>query len=213
VKPCDQQLAIALGVPNGPNNQSIPNFFEEQQIAKIYGVTEDYTPPRRQRTAFMIYSEHKREEVLEDHPHFVDNEEGLKRMIVRAWAHLDNDQKNRFVEEANKEKDRYESELKNLPVPMYRNKRPRVRKDRRKPKKVLTPYMFYVKENRPRVLRDNPNMTFLEVMREVGVRWGMLSEEEKEPYKERSLEDKRRFLEETECFVRQRFSFPTNQFE
>jgi hypothetical protein len=73
--------------------------------------------------------------------------------------------------------------------------------------------MFYVKENRPRVLRDNPNMTFLEVMREVGVRWGMLSEEEKEPYKERSLEDKRRFLEETECFVRQRFSFPTNQFE
>lgn len=150
----------------------------------------------------MIYSEHKREEVLEDHPHLEGDEDAIKRQIVKAWAHLDNDQKNRFVEEANRDKEKYVSELKNLPVPMYRNKRPRLRKDRRKPKKVLTPYMFYMKEHRPKVLRDHPSMTFLEVMREVGVRWGMLQEEEKEPYKERSLEDKRRFIEETEAFVR-----------
>ena len=51
-------------------------------------------------------------------------------------------------------------------------------------------------------MRENPNMTFLEVMREVGCRWGNLPEEEKEPFKERSMEDKKRFLEETESFVR-----------
>jgi hypothetical protein len=33
-----------------------------------------------------------------------------------------------------------------MPLPLYRNKRPRRRRDRRKPKKVLTPYMFFVKE-------------------------------------------------------------------
>lgn len=56
-------------------------------------------------------------------------------------------------------------------------------------------------------------MSFLEVMREVGGRWGRLTEEEKEPFKERSMEDKRRFLEETDAFVRQRFAFPSNTFD
>jgi len=84
---------------------------------------------------------------------------------------------------------------------MFRSKRPRRRRDRRKPKKVLTPYMFFVKENRPRIMRENPAMSFLEVMREVGFRWGKLTEDEKEPFKERSMEDKRRFLEETEAFI------------
>jgi hypothetical protein len=59
-------------------------------------------------------------------------------------------------------------------------------------------------------MRDNPAMSFLEVMREVSARWSRLNEEEKEPFKERSMEDKRRFLEETEAFVRQRFAFPSN---
>ncbi len=120
----------------------------------------------------------------------------LTREIAKSWAKLDNDQKSRFVEEANKDKDRYLSEMRSLPIPLYRNRRPRRRRDRRKPKKVLTPYMFYVKENRPRVMRENPTMTFLEVMREVGIRWARLTDEEKEPYKERSMEDKKRFLEE-----------------
>lgn len=62
-------------------------------------------------------------------------------------------------------------------------------------------------------MRDNPQMSFLDVMKEVGLRWGQLPEEDKEPFKERSMEDKRRFLEETESFVRQRFAFPTNTFD
>ncbi len=52
----------------GVNITPTPNFYEETQIAKIYGMTEDYTPPRRIRTAFMIYSEHRREEIIEDNP-------------------------------------------------------------------------------------------------------------------------------------------------
>ena len=51
-------------------------------------------------------------------------------------------------------------------------------------------------------MRECPDMNFLEVMREVGVRWARLAEEEKEPFKERSMEDKKRFLEETEVFIR-----------
>ena len=54
-------------------------------------MTEDYTPPRRVRTAFMIYSEHKREEILEEKPRMEEDE--LLREVARHWARLDNDTK------------------------------------------------------------------------------------------------------------------------
>ena len=131
---------------------------------------------------------------MEDRPNANITE--LTREIARSWACLSNDEKQRFSEESIKDKERFTSELRTMPMPMYRRQRPRRRKDRRMPKKVLTPYMFFVKENRPRIMRENPNMVFLEVMREVGMRWGKLTEVDKEPFKERSNEDKRRFLEE-----------------
>ena len=77
-------------------------------------MTEDYTPPRRIRTAFMIYSEHRREEILEENPQI--SQEDLLREIAKSWAHLDNDMKQRFSEEAARDKDRYCNELKTLPV-------------------------------------------------------------------------------------------------
>eukprot|EP00347_Sterkiella_histriomuscorum_P018014 403347115 len=205
-----RQQKILDAMKDAPGTKPI-SFYEESQIAKIYGMTEDYTPPNRTKSAYQIFTEHKREELLEEKPNMTLNE--LTREIAKHWARLDNDQKARFVEESAKDKERYINEMRNLPVPLYRNKRPRRPRDRRKPKKVLTPYMFFVKENRPRIMRESPNMTFLEVMREVGVRWSKLSEVEKEPFKERSLEDKRRFLEEQEVFIRQRFAFPSNTFD
>ena len=87
-----KQVGTALALPKDTNPfTSTPNFFEETQIAKIYGMTEDYTPPRRVRTAFMIYSEHKKEEVLEEQPNIKEPE--LLREIARCWSHIDNDSK------------------------------------------------------------------------------------------------------------------------
>ena len=50
------------------------------------------------------------------------------------------------------------------------------------PKKILTPYMFYVKEIRPMLMRDQPDMNFIDIMRVIGKQWSAMSEEEKTPY-------------------------------
>lgn len=65
------------------------SFWEESQIARIYGMTEDYTPPKRSKTPFMIYAEQKREEILDEKPNVSLPE--LTREIARCWACLDND--------------------------------------------------------------------------------------------------------------------------
>lgn len=66
--------------------------------------------------------------------------------------------------------------------------------------------MFYVKEIRPMLMRDQPEMSFIDIMRLIGKQWHAMSEEEKLPYTKRSEEDRRRFAEENESFSRTRQS-------
>ncbi len=51
--------AMIIDINQIPGAKAI-NFYEEEQIAEIYGMTEDYTPPSRTKTAYQIYSEHVR---------------------------------------------------------------------------------------------------------------------------------------------------------
>lgn len=62
-----------------------------------------------------------------------------------------------------------------------------------KPKKVLSPYIAYVKKQRPILTRDCPTMSFGEVMKYLGDRWKEMSDEEKRPYKEQSERDQKRY--------------------
>eukprot|EP00563_Minutocellus_polymorphus_P004729 CAMPEP_0181037506 /NCGR_PEP_ID=MMETSP1070-20121207/9439_1 /TAXON_ID=265543 /ORGANISM="Minutocellus polymorphus, Strain NH13" /LENGTH=75 /DNA_ID=CAMNT_0023115229 /DNA_START=129 /DNA_END=356 /DNA_ORIENTATION=+ len=52
-----------------------------------------------------------------------------------------------------------------------------------KPKKPLTGYMKFVKEMRPTVLEEKPDLTFGEVGKELGARWRALTDDEKAAYK------------------------------
>jgi hypothetical protein len=63
--------------------------------------------------------------------------------------------------------------------------RPRRKGPRFAPKRVLTAYMFYVKEFRPKLLREQPDMSFIDVMRKIGSDWRALDENSKEVYAER----------------------------
>lgn len=52
-------------------------------------MTEDYTPPKRSKTPYMLFAEQKREEVLDERPEATLTE--ITREIARSWAVLDND--------------------------------------------------------------------------------------------------------------------------
>ncbi|KAL7515706.1 hypothetical protein ACHAXN_013138 [Cyclotella atomus] len=52
-----------------------------------------------------------------------------------------------------------------------------------KAKKPLTGYMLFAKETRPEIIKENPDMSFGEVGKELGARWRALSEAEKAEWK------------------------------
>jgi hypothetical protein len=51
------------------------------------------------------------------------------------------------------------------------------------PKKPLTPYMFFVRETRPKVMREMPHIPPLSIMKEVGNLWKKISQGDLEKYR------------------------------
>ena len=68
----------------------------------------------------------------------------------------------------------------------------------KKPKKCLSSYMIFVREERPRIIDDHPDLNVLDVMKEVGRRWQSLGEEDRSYYQSKANEDKIRYFREQE---------------
>ena len=52
-----------------------------------------------------------------------------------------------------------------------------------KEKKAPGPYMVFCKEQRPKIVKADPNLTFGEVGKALGAAWGKLSDAQKAKYK------------------------------
>ena len=69
------------------------------------------------------------------------------------------------------------------------------KKKKEGPKRGLSAYMFYVKEMRPKLRKENLELDFSELGKAVGSSWKALDEEKRKPYMEMAVRDKQRFLE------------------
>jgi hypothetical protein len=60
--------------------------------------------------------------------------------------------------------------------------------------------MIFVKETRPVIVRDFPEITALEIMQKVGQQWQSLDDKGKKYFQQKADNDKFRYLEETRKF-------------
>lgn len=63
------------------------------------------------------------------------------------------------------------------------------------PQRNLSAYLFFCKDQRPTILKDNPGIKPNQVMTLFGKKWRPLSEEEKAPFIEMAQQDKTRYEE------------------
>ena len=68
----------------------------------------------------------------------------------------------------------------------------------KKPKKCLSAYMIFVKETRPQIVIDNPELGALDIMKKVGQYWQeLLSKEDgTKEFQDKADSDKLRYLKE-----------------
>jgi len=79
------------------------------------------------------------------------------------------------------------------------------KRDPNKPKGITRAYIWFTKEKREeakeRVKAESEEVKQPDVMRMLGVMWGELSDEDKQPYYEKEKEDEARYEEEMESYV------------
>merc|ERR1712200_27607 len=72
-----------------------------------------------------------------------------------------------------------------------KEKKVKAKKDPNAPKRGLSAFMFFAKEERPKVLKDNPSFGVPEVGKELGARWGKLADKKK--FEALAAKDKSRY--------------------
>ncbi|XP_061563911.1 transcription factor A, mitochondrial [Cololabis saira] len=61
------------------------------------------------------------------------------------------------------------------------------------PKRPLNGYMRYVLQQKPSVMRENPDIKVVDIIRKIAHQWRLLSPEQKQPFQDASLRERERF--------------------
>ena len=75
------------------------------------------------------------------------------------------------------------------------------KRDPRIPKRPMTSFMFFCNEFRNQIWSANPEYKIGDVAKELGKRWKVLSNEEREKYSKMNEVDKERYEEEYETYL------------
>ncbi|KAI8067538.1 putative high-mobility group non-histone chromosomal protein, partial [Gongronella butleri] len=76
----------------------------------------------------------------------------------------------------------------------------RSKKDPNAPKRGLSAYMFFSQDKREQVKAENPNVSFGQIGKILGEKWGAMSEADKKPYVQKAEKDKARYEAEKAAY-------------
>jgi hypothetical protein len=161
------------------------------KLEKIKKIKDENTP-KRPKNAYMFYCEKMRQSIKEENPNM--NMIEITRLIASNWKKLSDQEKIEFQEKASLDKNRYEDENKSYIKPSEQDK-----KKISGPKKPISAYIYFCMEKRNQIKEQNPNMSTIEITRELGRLWkgDYLDEEARKKWTSMADEDKKRYKEES----------------
>jgi len=157
---------------------------------------KDPNAPKRGKSSYIFFCMDKREEIKEANPDMGAKE--IIRELGRIWKEdMSDDEKQHYVEMSTQDKQRYEKEMETYVVPDlgYVEQKPK-KSPRKGPKRGLTAYIYFCKENRPRLKEENPELSTKEITASLGARWKKLSDKERKPFERLAKKDKTRYEKE-----------------
>jgi len=159
--------------------------------------------PKRAKSAFLLFCQEKRVGIKEKDPKTKFEDYG--RILGQMWKNIPEDQRKKYDEKANENKQRYEEEKQDFiakggKVEDLGSKRKatakKTKKDPKGVKKPLTAYIFFCKEIRPKLQNEQPKAKFGDIGRLIGLKWKELDDDSKMHFQRLADEDKQRFLKE-----------------
>ena len=170
---------------------------------------KDPAAPKKNCSSYIFFCKDMRESVKSENPDLKGTE--ITKEIANLWKKLEEDDKGPFIEKAEADKQRYLDEMKSYtPSEGFSNeesegktKAKKTKKTRKPgPKKASSSYLFFCKEERPKVKALYPDMDSKDITRELGRVWKEeMTDKKKKKFEKLAAEDKARYEEEKESWV------------
>lgn len=149
---------------------------EKLKQAKMKKKMEKANKPKRARSAYTFFVSANRSKIQKRNPEW--NFKDLAKAVAAEWKKCVGKEREHYERLAKQDKERSENEREN-----FRS---------RKPKRAMSAYMFFVKENRRHIKAEHPDMTFAEVGKALGHAWKHCDASHRKKYVELAAKDKKR---------------------
>eukprot|EP00594_Rhizosolenia_setigera_P000111 CAMPEP_0178944972 /NCGR_PEP_ID=MMETSP0789-20121207/3467_1 /TAXON_ID=3005 /ORGANISM="Rhizosolenia setigera, Strain CCMP 1694" /LENGTH=218 /DNA_ID=CAMNT_0020624793 /DNA_START=1709 /DNA_END=2365 /DNA_ORIENTATION=- len=166
---------------------------------------KDPAKPKRNMSAFFIYSNANRARIKEENPDagFGD----IAKLISAEFKQLDGTERAKWDKKAAKDKIRYEEEMKDYVPPddsdsdsdgggKRKKKKSKKVKDPNKPKRNMSAYFLYSVATRPQVKQDYPDLAFGDIAKKIAEQFRELDPAEKSKWDKKAAADKERYQRE-----------------
>ncbi|KAJ8566696.1 hypothetical protein ON010_g6423 [Phytophthora cinnamomi] len=172
---------------------------------------KDPFAPKPAKTAFQLFMSHNRESFML--LNMTINE--FRAEMSQLWKRLSEADKNEWHELAKEDQRRYDTEMNAYKPPAYLDSaiqrshkrmeelRRLARGDAAAPRLPMNAYNCYLSTKRQELVDRRPGLKNPDIMREIGVTWKALSEDERAFYQNKADEDVERFRAEMETHIAQ----------
>ncbi|XP_071512264.1 high mobility group protein DSP1 isoform X2 [Panulirus ornatus] len=160
------------------------------------------TKPRGRMSAYAFFVQTCREEHKKKHPDENVIFSEFSRKCADRWKTMTDKEKHRFYDMAEKDKTRYDTEMRGYRGPRQARatRKRRNRKDPNAPKRALSAFFWFSNDERPKVRAANPDMGVGEVAKQLGAAWSNTAPEVRAKYEAMAENDKARYEREMKAF-------------
>ena len=129
---------------------------------------------------YMAFSMEERKRIVAENPSMKSDIGGVAKMVGKAWGALSAEEKAKYAKKGASMKTKTKKAKKAKHVEEETGKKGKTRKSGKK--RALSGFMKFSMKERASVMKENPGIAFGAVGKELGKRWGALSDAEKKKY-------------------------------
>jgi structure-specific recognition protein 1 len=122
----------------------------------------------------------ERKRIVAENPSMKSDIGGVAKMVGKAWGALSAEEKAKYAKKGASMKTKTKKAKKAKHVEEETGKKGKTRKSGKK--RALSGFMKFSMKERASVMKENPGIAFGAVGKELGKRWGALSDAEKKKY-------------------------------
>lgn len=134
----------------------------------------------------MAFSMEERKRIVAENPSLKSDIGGVAKMVGKAWGALSTEEKAKYAKKGASMKTKTKKVKKAKTAEKEEEEEVEVKKGKKTrksgKKRALSGFMKFSMKERAAVMKENPGIKFTEVGKELGKRWGALSDAEKKKF-------------------------------